>query len=151
MLACAENVQFIWEPFSLSYVPPIMSPPPPYWFYSVTEAKSDQYEAAMRRVLSHEYSIPRHLKHVRSVGSLGRLIRDHRVFWRARRANLRPLLKDPIAIFSAPWFAEKFDGQIVVTIRHPAAFCELDSFKEFTSLFTFPKTKTSNGRAAFTL
>ena len=34
----------------------------------------------------------------------------------------RPLYKDPIAIFSSEWFFELFNAQIVVCIRHPAAF-----------------------------
>ncbi len=39
---------------------------------------------------------------------------------RVRRA--RPLLKDPIAVFSSEWLASRFDAQVVVLIRHPAAF-----------------------------
>jgi hypothetical protein len=37
-------------------------------------------------------------------------------------SNARPLLKDPIAVFSAEWLASTFDMDIVVMIRHPAAF-----------------------------
>lgn len=124
MLACAEGVKFIWEPFSLSYHPPIMCPPPPYWFYHITTAKDALYQSAMGRVLSYEYSFLEHVRYLHGLGSLGRLFRDYREFSSARRQGLRPLVKDPIAIFSAPWFEKHFDGQIVVTIRHPAAFCE---------------------------
>lgn len=31
-------------------------------------------------------------------------------------------MKDPIALFSAPWLAERFDMNVIVMIRHPAAF-----------------------------
>lgn len=34
----------------------------------------------------------------------------------------RALLKDPFAVFSVPWFAKKLNCQIVITVRHPAAF-----------------------------
>ena len=34
----------------------------------------------------------------------------------------RPLIKDPIAVFSAPWLARRFETRNVVLIRHPAAF-----------------------------
>ena len=37
-------------------------------------------------------------------------------------AGPRPLLKDPIAVFSSEWLASRFDAQVVVLIRHPAAF-----------------------------
>jgi hypothetical protein len=35
---------------------------------------------------------------------------------------LVPLLKDPIALFSAEWLAERFGTRVLVLIRHPAAF-----------------------------
>ena len=38
------------------------------------------------------------------------------------RRNLRPLLKDPIALFSSEWLASQFNSQNIVLIRHPAAF-----------------------------
>jgi hypothetical protein len=34
----------------------------------------------------------------------------------------RPLIKDPLAFFSAEWLAANFDMEVVVMIRHPAAF-----------------------------
>ncbi len=36
----------------------------------------------------------------------------------------RKLVKDPIALFSADWIYRNFDFQVVVLIRHPAAFAE---------------------------
>ena len=41
-----------------------------------------------------------------------------------RLRGVRPLLKDPIAVFSAEWLAETFGAQVVVLIRHPAAFAD---------------------------
>ncbi len=34
----------------------------------------------------------------------------------------RALLKDPIAFFSAPWLANTFDADVLLLVRHPAAF-----------------------------
>lgn len=42
--------------------------------------------------------------------------------FRDRRKNKRLLLKDPLALFSAEWLAERFDMQVVVLVRHPASF-----------------------------
>jgi hypothetical protein len=39
----------------------------------------------------------------------------------------RPIVKDPIAVFSASWLAERFGMDVVVMIRQPAAF--VASFK----------------------
>jgi len=41
---------------------------------------------------------------------------------RARLTHARPLVKDPIALLSAEWLAETFGMDVVVLIRHPAAF-----------------------------
>jgi hypothetical protein len=34
----------------------------------------------------------------------------------------RPLLKDPIAVFSSAWLAKEFQMQVLCLVRHPAAF-----------------------------
>jgi hypothetical protein len=34
----------------------------------------------------------------------------------------RPLMKDPIALFSTEWLAKTFNMEVVILIRHPAAF-----------------------------
>jgi len=52
-----------------------------------------------------------------------------------RKKNLRPLLKDPIAIFSADWIYKNFHSQNVVLIRHPAAF--VGSLKRMNWRFDF--------------
>jgi hypothetical protein len=36
--------------------------------------------------------------------------------------NKRPLVKDPLAVFSSEWLANRFDMDVVMLIRHPAAF-----------------------------
>jgi hypothetical protein len=41
---------------------------------------------------------------------------------RARGERCRPLVKDPIALLSAEWLADTFGMQVIVLIRHPAAF-----------------------------
>ncbi|MBK6903849.1 MAG: hypothetical protein IPH04_13880 [Saprospirales bacterium] len=39
-----------------------------------------------------------------------------------KRLSKRPLIKDPIAIFSLPWMAKVLDSDVIILIRHPAAF-----------------------------
>ena len=34
------------------------------------------------------------------------------------------VMKDPVAVFSAPWLARHFDMNVVVMIRHPGALCD---------------------------
>jgi hypothetical protein len=56
-------------------------------------------------------------------------------FQRNRVHHARPLLKDPIAIFSAEWLATKFDIDVIVLIRHPAAFAGSLKVKNWTHPF----------------
>jgi hypothetical protein len=51
-----------------------------------------------------------------------RIVRDYAIFSKNKLMNVRPLIKDPLAVFSAEWFAERFSTKNVVLIRHPAAF-----------------------------
>lgn len=47
----------------------------------------------------------------------------------------RPLLKDPIAVISSEWLATKFNMDVVLLIRHPAAF--VSSLKRLNWRFDF--------------
>ena len=50
------------------------------------------------------------------------MARDAWRFARNRRRRAVPLLKDPIAVFSAEWLADTFSARPVLLVRHPAAF-----------------------------
>lgn len=63
------------------------------------------------------------------------MVRDARQTTGYRVAKVRPLMKDPIAIFSAEWLFNKFDMDIVVLIRHPAAFVSSLKIKDWTFPF----------------
>jgi hypothetical protein len=45
-------------------------------------------------------------------------------------------MKDPIALFSAPWLARTFNADVVVLIRHPAAV--VSSLVRLDWIFYFP-------------
>jgi hypothetical protein len=50
------------------------------------------------------------------------LRREYVSFLNHRRAGHKALIKDPMAFFSAEWLAQRFDMNVVMVIRHPAAF-----------------------------
>ncbi|MBC6938898.1 MAG: hypothetical protein DWB59_02560 [Anaerolineae bacterium] len=64
-----------------------------------------------------------------------RMGRDLGIFLRGRIARQPVLLKDPFAVFSIPWFVERLDCRVVVTVRHPAAFAS--SLKKLNWPFDF--------------
>lgn len=49
--------------------------------------------------------------------------------------GVRPIIKDPIAIFSAEWLDKNFDLAVIVMIRHPCAFAS--SLKRLDWSFDF--------------
>lgn len=61
--------------------------------------------------------------------------RDFGIFLLGRLLRQRAVLKDPFAVFSIPWFAEKLGVQTIVTVRHPAAFAS--SLKRLNWPFDF--------------
>jgi hypothetical protein len=73
-------------------------------------------------MLEFRYAPAAELRAVRSPRDVGRLMRDARRFGDYRRRHARPLVKDPVALLAAPWLARSFDMDVVVMIRHPAAF-----------------------------
>src|SRR6185369_11076039 len=57
-----------------------------------------------------------------SVADLRNVKEEYQFFLKHRRQGSRPLLKDPLALFSAEWLADRFNMDVVIMIRHPAAF-----------------------------
>ena len=71
------------------------------------------------------------------------VVRAARALPRTRApAGSRPLLKDPIAVFSAAWLARTFGMRVVLSVRHPAAFAaslkRLDWTFDFNQLLAQP-------------
>ena len=92
------------------------------FFEYVTPESEARYAPHLERSLRFSYDLRRQLSNVRSARAAGRTATDLVAFTRLRLAKARPLVKDPIAVFSAGWLADRFGMDVVVTIRHPAAF-----------------------------
>jgi len=90
----------------------------PSWFQYVTDDDTRAVQPALRRILDLDFRWPRRRGPRRALPS--RLA----LYARTRRwlGWPRPLLKDPIAVFSSEWLARTFDLDVVCVIRHPAAF-----------------------------
>ncbi len=93
-----------------------------YWFRYVCDENGEPYRDALRETLEFRYSLLREIRALRTPKDAGRLLRDYTLFTKNRLVNARPLVKDPIAVFSAEWLAEEFGLDVIVLIRHPAAF-----------------------------
>jgi len=122
MLALAPGVGYIHEPFSPATAPGISSAPFEHYFAVVTAENEERYLPHVERTLAFRYDVRAQLAATRSPRDAARALRDAAGFARSRVARARPLVKDPIALLSAEWLADRFGMDVVVTIRHPAAF-----------------------------
>lgn len=127
MLCAANEVYYVFEPFNVAKGaglegPRWMPDDLPCMFYNIPVNASSEYEPGLRRAVEMQYPLRRNLTRIRTPRHCGRLVKDWLSSHLARFAGKRPLLKDPIALFSAEWLARTFDMKVVVMIRHPAGF-----------------------------
>lgn len=127
MLALDPSLEYIHEPFNLDARRPAMRVKPAHWFEYVCAENEKDLLGPVSKLLRGDHP-PRRREGGRA--RLQRLLRPSR-----SAAPARPLLKDPIALFAAEWLADRFDCQVLVMIRHPAAFAS--SLKRLDWRFDF--------------
>lgn len=118
MISESNSVQYIHEPFNIHYKG--KESPIEHWFEYYSLSTSAQTEQEVLNYLQSMYrpSLKSIFKNLIK-GDVNKLFTSD-----DPKGNLfgRPLLKDPIAIMSAPWLYNKLDCDVIVCIRHPAAF-----------------------------
>jgi hypothetical protein len=122
MIGASEDVGYVHEPFSPNRGPGICRTQFPFWFTYIRPGTDGAVADDFRRLLAFRYNYRAQALSMRSSADIRDVIRDGGRFFRFRLRGSRPLLKDPIAFFSAEWIAQTFDSQVVVVVRHPAAF-----------------------------
>ena len=122
MLAASGEAGYIREPFSVLHRRGVLDAPIPYWFPYLCTENDRPYLRPVRNMLAFRYANAAAIRTIRSPADVAKAGNDALHFARYRQEGRRPLLKDPIAVFSAEWLAERFDMDVVVQIRHPAAF-----------------------------
>ncbi len=114
---------YVHEPFNPNRSPGWLPEPPPYWFIHITDENAATYEPWVRRLVESRYPLLRTLARVRSArGGSRRIGREWPASGAARARRKRTLIKDPMALFAAEWLTRTFDMDVLVMIRHPAAF-----------------------------
>src|SRR5439155_20878456 len=87
----------------------------------VAGANGERFRAPIADVLRFRFPLRGQLRPALQPVGFARLAREYGRSLRSRLLGARPLVKDPDALFSAPWLEQTFDMDPVVTIRHPAA------------------------------
>jgi hypothetical protein len=135
MLSAAPGVVYVHEPFSLSARAAPCYPRFTTWFTYVTPENEAPYLERIARLAELRYPWRAELAErptPRRLLGVTRRARDYRA---ARRRGDRALIKDPIALMSSEWMADRFGAEIVALIRHPCAF--VASLKRMNWRFRF--------------
>ena len=122
VLAKSSSVCYIHEPFNGMCQPGMCAVNFPSVYFHLTKSNSDAFYPALNDLFQLRYNLAAQLRSVRSPRECARLIRDYYLFINDRRVGKVPLVKDPMAILSAQWIAQSFDVDILLLVRHPAAF-----------------------------
>jgi hypothetical protein len=133
ILTASGEVGHVNEPFNLAVSPGTLRVPADHWYAYVTAQNEDRYLPALTRLLEFEYPLVRELRRCRSRTDVLHTLKWWRDFVRSR--GRRPLVKEPHAIFSSEWFAERLGSDVVVMIREPLAV--VSSWKRLEWSFDF--------------
>jgi hypothetical protein len=135
MLSANPHIAYISEPLNVWHRPGVFRACTDHWYTYISEMNEVDYLPAFNELLGFRYHFLEEIKSLRSSKDFFRMGRDLGVFVRGGLFHLRPLLKDPFAVFSLSWFVERLNFQVVVTVRHPAGFAS--SLKRLNWSFDF--------------
>ncbi|HEX2696325.1 MAG TPA: sulfotransferase [Anaerolineales bacterium] len=135
MLAADDDTAYISEPLNVLHRPGVFRAPVRYWYTYICKENEAEFLPAFDELLDFDYHLWDEFRSIRSRKDFLRMGRDFRAFYIANLHGQRALLKDPFAVFSLPWFAGKLNCEIIVTVRHPAAFAS--SLKRLDWSFDF--------------
>jgi hypothetical protein len=135
MLSADANTAYISEPLNVLHRPGVFHAPVKHWYTYISEENEAEYLPAFHELLGFRYDLLREIISLRSWKDFLRMGRDFQIFVYGDLQGQRALLKDPFAVFSTPWFADRLKCQVVLVVRHPAGFAS--SLKRLNWPFNF--------------
>jgi hypothetical protein len=135
MLAADALTAYISEPLNVLHRPGVFHTKVEHWYQYICEENESEYLPAFHDLLEFDYHLLDEIRSLRSRRDFLRMGRDFLIFYNGLMRGLRPLLKDPFAVFSTPWFAKRLNCKVVIAVRHPAAF--VSSLKRLNWPFDF--------------
>ncbi len=125
MISAAPHVAYIHEPFNPNVNAWISPNPFKNWFEYICDENSGDYTQIIDEIVHfrHPLSLNRKFPETKTPKNIIREIRNQGLYLLHKLNRDRPLIKDPIAFFSAEWLYKRYNMDVLVLIRHPAAFC----------------------------
>ncbi len=121
VIASAEGMRYVHEPFNHEYTDPDYWLIPSPFQRHYHQVQPDEARQVKRYLLYRMGKMHPWLADVQENLCIRRLAGATRR-WLHTMDRCRPLVKDPIALMSAEWLEKALDMQVVITIRHPAAY-----------------------------
>lgn len=122
MLSIQPAVAYVNEPFNIKYHPGTPRPHFEHWYTYVCEENEALHYEYIQDCLTYRSRILQNTLKYGSMNDIKKQIRYQGRILNARRTRKRPLMKDPLAVLAVEWLANTFDMEVVLLIRHPAAF-----------------------------
>jgi hypothetical protein len=122
MLTAGGQTAYISEPLNRLHRPGVLRVPVRFWYPYIRQENENEFLTAFLETLAYRYHYDLEVRSIHSTKDLQRMGRDGWIFLQGKLRRQRPLLKDPFAVFSIPWFIHRLGCRVVVTVRHPAAF-----------------------------
>ena len=122
ILSLDRHVGLIYEPFNMTHFNGIKRLNVEDWYQYIDETNGNEFFSDYQETLKYNFSIDLEEIMKEPVVKSLHLAKTYFESQTYKILERRPLIKDPIALFSAPWLAENFNMRVVVLIRHPAAF-----------------------------
>ena len=135
MLVSNKQYTYVSEPLNVLHRTGIMRVPVENWYTYISKENEQRYLSAFYETMTLKYHLWQELRTLHSIKDFGRMLRDYASFTLGRRKKKQVLLKDPFAVFSAQWFADRLGCKVVLAVRHPAAF--VSSLKRLDWPFQF--------------
>jgi hypothetical protein len=134
-LRASGEVIYISEPLNILQSPSFFEFPLENWYTYINEANEGLFLDSYRSAFRFHLETAREIRKLRSVEASVRLGKRWLKYVVGRLQSRRPLVRDPFAVFSGPWFVRRLGCRVVVIVRHPAAF--VSSLKRLGWTFDF--------------
>lgn len=121
MLAASGEAIYVGESFNVIDRRIWMQPAVEHWCPYICAENEDRYLPAIENLLRFRFPVWAALRSLPREKKPKNLLLDGLGFFRGRLLDKRLLMKDPSAIFAAPWLTTRLGVQVVITVRHPLA------------------------------
>jgi glycosyltransferase involved in cell wall biosynthesis len=135
MLSMNGDVAYVSEPLNVWHRPGVFDAKVAHWYTYICRENEQEYLESFKQTLKLDYHFWKEVRSIRTIKDVLRMLRDLTIFAFGRLGHRRVLLKDPFAVFSTPWFADRLNCDVVIVLRHPAAF--VSSLKRLDWPFDF--------------